>query len=41
MRAMIARENSGRSVVNGFPEVRKIVETGVTRKMTADNELSR
>ena len=40
-RAMIARENSGRSVVNDFPEVGKIVEIGATRKMIADNEWSR
>ena len=39
-RAMIARENSGRSVVNDFPEVGKIVEIGATRKMIADNEWS-
>ena len=40
-RAMIARENSGRSVVNDFPEVGKIVEIGATRKMIADNEWPR
>ena len=40
-RAMIARENSGRSVVNDFPEVGKIVEIGATKKMIVDNEWPR
>ena len=40
-RAMIACENSGRSVSDDFPEVGKIVEIGATRKMIADNEWSR
>ena len=38
---MIARENSGRSVVNDFPEVGKIVEIGATKKMIVDNEWPR
>ena len=38
---MIARENSGRSVVNDFPEVGKIVEIGATKKIIADNEWPR
>ena len=40
-RAMIACENSGRSVSDDFPEVRKIVEAGATRKTISDYELSR
>ena len=40
-RAMIACENSGRSVSDDFPEVGKIVEAGATRKTIADYELSR
>ena len=40
-RAMIACENSGHSIFDDFPEVRKIVEAGVTSKPTIDYELSR
>ena len=40
-RAMIACENSGHSIPNDFPEVRKIVEAGVTTKPKKDYELSR
>lgn len=40
-RAMIACENSGHSVSDDFPEVRKIVEAGVTSKPRKDYELSR
>lgn len=40
-RAMIACENSGRSVSDDFPEVRKIVEAGATSKGIVDYELSR
>ena len=40
-RAMIACENSGHSVSNDFPEVRKIVEAGATTKHILDYELSR
>ena len=40
-RAMIACENSGHSVSNDFPEVRKIVEAGATFKPKKDYELSR
>jgi len=40
-RAMIASENSGHSVFDDFPEVRKIVEAGATSKPTKDYELSR
>ena len=40
-RAMIACENSGRSVSDDFPEARKIVEAGATRKTISDYELSR
>ena len=40
-RAMIACENSGHSVPDDFPEVRKIVEAGATSKPTKDYELSR
>ena len=40
-RAMIACENSGRSVSDDFPEVGKIVEAGATRKTITDYELSR
>ncbi len=34
-RAMIACENSGHSVSDDFPEVRKIVEAGATSKKSA------
>ena len=40
-RAMIACENSGHSVSNDFPEVRKIVEAGATTKKIMDYELTR
>ena len=40
-RAMIACENAGHSVKDDFPEVRKIVEAGVTSKPKIDYELSR
>lgn len=40
-RAMIACENSGHSISDDFPEVRKIVEAGATSKPVADYELSR
>ena len=40
-RAMIACENSGHSIPDDFPEVRKIVEAGVTTKPKKDYELSR
>ena len=40
-RAMIACENSGHSVSNDFPEVRKIVEAGATSKPKKDYELPR
>ena len=40
-RAMIACENSGHSVSADFPEVRKIVDAGATRKTVKDYELSR
>ena len=40
-RAMIACENAGHSVLDDFPEVRKIVEAGVTSKPKIDYELSR
>ena len=40
-RAMVACENSGHSVSNDFPEVRKIVEAGATSKPKKDYELSR
>ena len=40
-RAMLACKNSGRSVEDDFPEVRKIVEAGVTTKPQKDYELSR
>lgn len=38
---MIACENSGHSIPDDFPEVRKIVEAGVTTKPKKDYELSR
>lgn len=40
-RAMIACENSGHPIAFDFPEVRKIVEAGVTKKPILDYELSR
>ena len=40
-RAMIACENSGHIVDCDFPEVRKIVEAGATRKKVMDYELTR
>ncbi|MCR4650520.1 MAG: DNA replication protein DnaD [Lachnospiraceae bacterium] len=40
-RAMIACENSGHSVSDDFPGVRKIVEAGATSKPKKDYELSR
>ncbi|WP_306765619.1 hypothetical protein [Agathobacter rectalis] len=40
-RAMIACENSGHSIPDDFPEVRKIVEAGVTTNPKKDYELSR
>ena len=40
-RAMIACENSGHSVSDDFPEVRKIVEAGATFMPKKDYELSR
>ena len=40
-RAMIACENSGHSVSDDFPEVRKIVEAGASFKPKKDYELSR
>jgi DNA-damage-inducible protein D len=40
-RAMIACENSGHSITDDFPEVRKIVEAGATKKPILDYELSR
>ena len=40
-RAMIACENSGHSVSNDFPEVRKIVIAGSASKYMTDYELSR
>lgn len=40
-RAMIACENSGHSVGNDFPEVRKIVDAGITSKPVKDYELTR
>lgn len=38
---MIACENSGHSVYDDFPEVRKIVKAGATFKPRIDYELSR
>lgn len=40
-RAMIACENSGHAIAYDFPEVRKIVEAGVTKKPILDYELFR
>ena len=39
-RAMIACENSGHNIQRDFPEVRKIVEAGATKKPIIDYELS-
>ena len=38
---MIACDNSGHSISNDFPEVRKIVEAGATSKPKTDYELTR
>ena len=40
-RAMIACKNSGHEIEYDFPEVRKIVEAGATKKKIIDYELSR
>lgn len=40
-RAMLACKNSGRSVEDDFPEVRKIVKAGITSKSVIDYELTR
>lgn len=40
-RAMIACENSGHNVSADFPEVRKIVDAGATKKPVVDYELTR
>lgn len=40
-RAMIACENSGHSVKDDFPEVRKIVDAGIASKPVKDYELTR
>ena len=40
-RAMLACENSGRNVEDDFPEVRKIVDAGITSKPVKDYELTR
>ncbi len=40
-RAMIACENSGHDVKSDFPEVRKIVDAGATKKPVLDYELTR
>lgn len=40
-RAMIACENSGHLVEDDFPEVRKIVDAGITSKPVKDYELTR
>ena len=40
-RAMIACENSGHSVEDEFPEVRKIVDAGIASKPVKDYELNR
>ena len=40
-RVMIACENSRHSIPDDFPEIRKIVEAGVTSKPTKDYELFR
>lgn len=38
---MIVCENSGHTIVYDFPEVKKIVEAGATKKLILDYELSR
>lgn len=38
---MIACENSGHVIADGFPEVRKIVSAGATSKPVKDYELTR
>ena len=38
---MISCENAGHSISDDFPEVRKIVEAGVTSKPKLDYELTR
>jgi len=40
-RAMIACENSGHRIEDDFPEVRKIVDAGISSKPVLDYELSR
>lgn len=40
-RAMIACKNSGHNIEDDFPEVRKIVDAGISRKTVIDFELSR
>ena len=40
-RAMMACENSGHSVEDDFPEVKKIVDAGITSKPVKDYELTR
>ncbi len=40
-RAMLACKNSGHSIAGDFPEVRKIVKSGVTSKPIVDYELTR
>lgn len=40
-RAMIACENSGHDISYDFPEVRKIVEAGATKKPVLDYELTK
>jgi len=40
-RAMISCQNSGHSIDDDFPEVRKIVKAGATTKKVKDYELSR
>lgn len=40
-RAMIACENSGHTITDDFPEVRKIVEAGAATKSVLDYELTR
>lgn len=40
-RAMIACENSGHSIEDDFPEIRKIVDAGITSKPVKDYELTR
>ena len=40
-RAMIACENSGHNVFDDFPEVRKIVNAGISKKPVVDYELTR